>query len=58
MKNDLTEYDNLECPMCDKLCKPHKILRDKTVQYSKHSCLACYGDETYFSIDEDGNLVL
>ena len=48
------DYDILECPDCDRKCKPVKVLKNGTVVYEKHQCNN--GDHS-FRIDIDGDLV-
>lgn len=54
MKPDLSSYDNLECPRCDKVCKPTSIVANKNLVSYKHDCIN--GDYT-FKIDENGDLI-
>lgn len=54
-KNKLSDYDTLECPICDKHCKPSKELKNGTVVYEKHECEN--SDDYSFSIDIEGNLI-
>lgn len=49
------KYDTLECPVCNRLCKPSKELRNGTVVYEKHECEN--QDDYSFSIDVEGNLI-
>lgn len=49
------DYDILECPECEKPCKPVKELKNGTVVYETHECEN--SDEHSFSIDVEGNLV-
>lgn len=51
----LKDYDELECPSCEKVCKPVKELKNGTVVYEKHACES--GDDFSFSIDINGDLV-
>lgn len=52
---ELDKYDELECPNCEKICKPVKVLKNETVVYKKHECI---NDDNYsFRIDIEGNLV-
>lgn len=53
-QNDLSTYDNLECPHCDKVCKPVKVKKSGTVVYEKHECNS---GEYSFSIDKNGDLI-
>lgn len=54
--NDLTlDYDNLECPICEKTCRPIKVLKNGTVLYEKHLCES--EDDYFFSIDINGDLI-
>lgn len=48
-------YDILECPECDRACKPVKELKNGTVVYEAHDCIA--SDNYQFSIDVEGNIV-
>lgn len=50
----LSDYDNLECPLCDEICKPVKVKRNGTVVYSKHDC---NHGEYQFEINIDGELI-
>jgi hypothetical protein len=52
-KQELKEYDILECPVCDELCKPTSINKKGTVTY-KHSCV---NGSTSFEIDINGDLI-
>lgn len=52
---DLKSYDNLECPECDKLCKPKKVLKNGTVVYEKHECNS--SNDFSFSINANGDLI-
>lgn len=52
--NRYLEYDILECPVCDKPCKPVKVKKNGTVVYQTHECNS--GDY-HFEIDIEGNLV-
>lgn len=52
---NLKDYDELECPVCDRVCKPNKVLKNGTVVYETHDCI---NESDYsFRIDEDGNLI-
>lgn len=55
IRNDLSSYDKLECPDCDKLCSPKKVLKNGTVVYEKHPCNNA--DDYSFAIDINGDLV-
>lgn len=58
MKEDLSKYDNLECPHCGKLCKPVKELKNGTVVYESHECTYAGGrDKYFFAIDVNGDLI-
>ena len=52
-KSDLSGYDRLECPWCDLLCSPTKVLKNGTVIY-KHDCA---NGESDFRIDINGDIV-
>lgn len=57
---DLTTYDVLECPHCDKLCKPDAIGKDGTCIYELHRCkpeFALYAMPFRFEINREGELV-
>lgn len=47
----LSDYDTLECPLCDSPTKPSKINKDGSVIYDCKNC------EEKFTISVDGNLV-
>lgn len=49
----LKDFDDLECPVCDKLCKPTSVNSKFTVSY-RHSCNN--GDYT-FKINAQGELI-
>lgn len=49
-----SDYDRLQCPDCDKVCKPVKVRKNGTVVYEKHDCNS---GEYSFEIDIEGNLV-
>ena len=52
-KLDPNDYDILECPRCDKKCKPTAVSEKINVSY-KHVCI----DGSYtFKIDVNGDLV-
>ena len=52
-KEDLKDYDDLECPVCDTVCKPTSINKKNTVSY-KHDC----NNGSYtFKIDVNGDLI-
>lgn len=55
MKEDLKDYDNLECPYCDKVCKPSKVLKDGTCVYQKHECK--HSSNYQFKININGDLI-
>lgn len=50
----LKTYDILECPRCDKLCKPKSIKKNGTVVYQRHMCADGY---YHFGIDITGDLI-
>lgn len=53
--SNLKDYDELECPQCERVCKPVKELKNGTVVYESHEC---ENDDNYsFSIDVEGNLI-
>lgn len=55
--DSLESYDTLECPRCEKLCKPVEIKPNGTVVYKRHMCEG-YGHGYYtFSIDINGDLI-
>lgn len=49
-----SDYDKLECPECDMLCKPVKIRKNGTVIYETNEC---NNGDYHFEIDIDGDLV-
>jgi hypothetical protein len=51
--DDLSTYDTLECPVCDQLCKPTKILKNGSCCYTHD----CHGDQYTFKINATGELV-
>jgi hypothetical protein len=58
--DDLGGYDTLECPNCDKKCKPDAIRKDGTVIYERHKCKGPYDLESSmqcFEINVDGEIV-
>lgn len=52
---ELSTYDTLECPECEKPCKPDYVKKNGTVVYKKHSCVN--SDRYYFAIDINGDLI-
>ena len=52
--DDLSTYDILECPRCDKKCKPYLIKKNGTVVYQRHMCADGY---YHFAIDIGGDLI-
>lgn len=56
---ELSTYDKLNCPLCDKLCYPDAIRKNGTVIYNKHKCKTEYEYSSYmrhFEINEEGEL--
>lgn len=57
---EIETYDTLECPLCNKLCKPDAIGQDGTVIYERHKCKTSYQLEARvrrFEIDINGDIV-
>lgn len=62
MKNQLIKegYDILECPYCEKKCKPDAKRQNGTIVYEMHSCHPSYMLEPIkrsFEINIDGEIV-
>ena len=52
-------YDILECPRCDKECKPTRINKDESVSYETHECQDRWelvSSKRSFKITADGGL--
>lgn len=51
---NLESFDDLECPVCDKICKPTKVVSNTLTVSYKHEC----NNGTYtFKINENGDLI-
>lgn len=50
----IKDFDVLDCPMCDKPCKPVRVSKNYVVTYERHDCTG--GNSRYFSINETGEL--
>lgn len=62
MENYLIQegYDILECPRCDKPCKPDAKRMNGTIVYERHKCKSEYQREVimyHFEIDEHGDFI-
>ena len=60
MKQQLKNYDELECPICEKVCKPDAIRKNGTVVYKTHNCNNGYefvDVKRHFEINVDGELM-
>lgn len=57
----LSDYDTLECPFCDKPCKPARVYKSGAVKYEKHWCTSGgfggFGGYRSFSIGVNGDLI-
>lgn len=57
------DYPVLECPICDRLCKPIRLNKDQSVsykcppQYGDGSDKPSHGNAFSWRIDVDGNLI-
>lgn len=61
MSKELTDFDELNCPYCDTLCKPVSIARNGKVTYETHKCGLYFWVKTFkrnFKINKNWDLVV
>lgn len=51
------EYPSLECPICERLCKPRRLNKDESVSYRCEINYEKHGNVYSWRIAKDGTLV-